>query len=246
MMERAIGILGGTFDPPHIGHLVLGECARLEFGLERVLFMPAGDPYRKTTPGEGAKERTVSPAEDRVAMVRLATGGNPAFEVDDRETRRAGATYTIDTLESLQAEPGNEDTELVLILGSDALADMPYWKQPERIFERALVVIAQKGPPPRTPAPPGEIAIPPQLLSLLRGRWSARAGRLVQFEHLPQTLPLVQTMPGLPISSTVIRQRVADGKPVRYLVPDGVEQYIRDHGLYAGGHAAALLEAGFQ
>ena len=230
--KSSIGLLGGTFDPPHIGHLLLAECARREFGLDRVLFIPAGEPYRKTTPGDGTPPpRTVSASNHRLAMTELAVAGNPHFGVDAREVHRAGNTYTIDTLESLRAESGDAKPRLVLILGSDALADMPYWKTPERLFELASIVIARKGS-----LGPHEIAtempVPPTLLSLLRVRWPHRVGELLNHEHLPETLPVVSMMPTLPISSTLIRQRVADGLPVQYLVPASVETYIAAHGLY--------------
>lgn len=129
-----LALLGGTFDPPHIGHLVLAECARVQFGAEKVLFLPAGDPWRKTG-------RAVTAAGDRLAMVSRAVASNSHFFVDDREVRRPGPTYTVDTLESLRDE-GYDN--LILILGSDAVADMPTWKQPDRIRQLATIVVARK------------------------------------------------------------------------------------------------------
>jgi nicotinate-nucleotide adenylyltransferase len=129
-----LAILGGTFDPPHIGHLVLAECARVQFGAERVLFVPAGEQWRKS-------DRAVSSREDRLAMVNRAIASNSHFFIDDREIRRAGPTYTVDTLESFRDE-GYDN--LNLILGSDAAADMPEWKQPERIRQLATIVVARK------------------------------------------------------------------------------------------------------
>ena len=129
-----LALLGGTFDPPHIGHLVLAECARVQFGASKVLFLPAGEPWRKT-------DRTVSPAEDRLAMVNLSVADNSHFFVDDREVLRPGPTYTVDTLESFRDE-GYGD--LILILGADAVADLPNWKQPERIRDLATIVVARK------------------------------------------------------------------------------------------------------
>lgn len=190
-------ILGGTFDPPHIGHLFLAECARHQFRLARVLFMPAGDPYRK----EG---RRVSAAAHRLEMTRLAIAGNPAFVLDDRECQRAGPTYTVDTLEELAAE-GHRD--LLLILGLDAVADMPRWKDAPRIAALARLAVALKG------ASPDELA-----------RLSREAG----LPHVPDVLD----MPPLPLSSTLIRQRAASGLPIRYLVPDPVARYIATHSLY--------------
>ena len=132
-----IAVLGGTFDPPHIGHLVLGECVAEQFECERVLFVPAGDPYRKTG------TRNVTPADLRVEMVRLAIAGNPRFDLDDREVRRAGPSYTVETLRALRAE-GHDD--LVLILGSDAVADMPNWREPDELPRLARLVVAEKPP----------------------------------------------------------------------------------------------------
>ncbi len=149
MPPGPVAVLGGTFDPPHIGHLVLAECVRSQFACERVLFIPAGEPYRKTgieTPENVraplATRRMVSPAALRLEMCRLATEGDPAFAVDDREVRRPGASYTVETLESLHAGGA---TEIILVLGSDVLADLPNWRSPDRIDELARVVVAPKG-----------------------------------------------------------------------------------------------------
>src|SRR5262245_28254406 len=142
-----VAVLGGTFDPPHIGHLVLGECVATQFGCDRVLFMPAGDPYRKsgTDTAEnrraGVSARSVTPAQLRLRMVELAIGGNPRFVRDAREVERAGPSYTIDTLRELRAE-GHE--EIVLILGSDALRDLPNWREPNEIRRLATIVVAPK------------------------------------------------------------------------------------------------------
>ena len=144
-----IAVLGGTFDPPHIGHLVLGECVAEQFECERVLFIPAGDPYRKSgtdTPENRAAEtgsRRVTAARLRLEMVRLAIPGNSRFELDDREVRRAGPSYTVDTLRSLRTE-GHED--LVFVLGSDAVADMPNWREPDELPRLARLVVAEKPP----------------------------------------------------------------------------------------------------
>ncbi len=194
-----LGLLGGTFDPPHLGHLVLGECAREQFGLDQVRFLPAGDPWRKAARG-------VTPAADRLTMTRLAVEGNPSFCVDAREFERPGPTYTIDTLRELRAEGAEV---IVLILGSDALADMPAWREPEAIAVLARLAVAPKG------AGAGESA------SL-----ASQAGMSASAP------PLVVEMPPLAISSTLVREQVHAGKSVRYLVPAAVEAYIRERGLY--------------
>jgi nicotinate-nucleotide adenylyltransferase len=206
------GLLGGTFDPPHLGHLLLAECTLHQFGLHHITLLPAGDPYRKTrdTPGRPP----VTPAHHRLAMTRLAIQDNPRFHIDERELHRPGPTYTIDTLQELHAEnPGTPASHIHLILGSDALEDMPNWREPQRLFELATVLIAPKAGYPIPPE--GPLPLPSHLAGALG----------------PRTLPLVR-MPTFPVSSTLIRQRVSQGLPVRYLLPDPVEAYIRQHNLY--------------
>lgn len=196
--RRQLAVLGGTFDPPHIGHLVLGECVAGQFDCN-VLFVPAGDPYRKTgtdTPENRTNivaTHSVTAATTRLEMVELATAGNPAFHVDGREVRRVGPSYTIDTLRELLAEGY---AELILVLGSDALADMRNWREPDEIRRLARIVIAEKEP-------------------------GAGTGGFERVE-----------MPLLRISSSEIRRRVAEGRPVRYLVPEAVEHFITAHQLY--------------
>ena len=192
-MPPPLLLLGGTFDPPHIGHLFLAVCARAQFG-GRVLFMPAGDPWRKRT-GAVGEPRALTPAPLRLEMARLAVRGNRAFSVDDREVRREGPSYTVDTLRELRTE-GHGD--IVLIVGSDALADMPNWKEHAEIPALARVAVAMK------------------------------AGTQVE---LPAWAAVVD-MPPLPLSSTLIRARVAAGLPIRYLVPGRVRRFIAREGLY--------------
>lgn len=134
-MPARIGVLGGTFDPIHIGHLILGETAREQLSLDRVLFMPTGLQWRKAG-------REIAAAEHRLAMVRLAIAGNPAFECSTIEVDRAGPSYTADTLEELHGrEPG---AGLFFIVGRDALEDMPNWVRPERIRELATLAVAAR------------------------------------------------------------------------------------------------------
>ncbi|MCZ2110397.1 MAG: nicotinate-nucleotide adenylyltransferase [Dehalococcoidia bacterium] len=200
-MAEPLVLLGGTFDPPHLGHLVLAECARVQLGARFAIFLPAGDPWRKTGSAPGPprlSEHDVTPGMHRLEMTRLATRDNLAFRVDDREVRRAGPTYTADTLEELHREG---HANLVLVIGTDALKDLVNWKSPERIRELARIAIAVK---------PGddEADIP-------------AAGAMERID-----------MPRLAISSTEIRERVAAGKPIRYLVPAAVEAYIAEHHLF--------------
>lgn len=185
-----LGFLGGTFDPIHLGHLILGEAAREQLVLDRVLFVPTGIQWRKA-----GKEITAP--EHRVAMVRRAIEDNAAFEVSTLEVERPGPSYTADTLEALAREvPG---AEVFLILGWDAYVDLPNWVRPERIRELATVTVAARNS--------GAVRVEPPAIRL--------------------------EMPEIGISATDIRERVAAGRSIQYLVPDAVETYIREHGLYA-------------
>lgn len=195
-----IGLLGGTFDPVHLAHMILAEQARDALALDEVLFIPAGEPWRKSG-------RTISPAEDRLAMLRLAIEGHDGFGISDIELRRSGPTYTADTLEALAGE--RLDDEFYFIIGADALADLPNWHEPERIVAHATLAVA---PRDSEPADEAAAALP-----------STLATRIQRF-----------VMPRVDISSTDIRARVATGRSIRYLVPADVEKYIRDHNLYRG------------
>jgi nicotinate-nucleotide adenylyltransferase len=130
-----VGVLGGTFDPVHIAHLRLAEEAREALDLDEVLFMPAGDPWRKSS-------RTITSGGHRLAMLRLAIEDNEDFGVSDLELRRRGPTYTAETLAALAAE--RLDDEFWFIVGADALADLPNWHQPERIVEHATLAVAPR------------------------------------------------------------------------------------------------------
>lgn len=134
-LTAGVGVLGGTFDPIHIGHLLLAEAAREELALDKVLFVPAGRQWRKE-----AVARDISPAEHRLAMVKLAIAGNETFEASAIEIEREGPSYTADTLEALRAEM--PETRFWFIAGADALADMPHWRRVEQIFELASVCVA--------------------------------------------------------------------------------------------------------
>jgi nicotinate-nucleotide adenylyltransferase len=192
-----IGILGGTFDPPHIAHLILAEQAREQVALDEVWFIPAGDPWRKAS-------RDVTPAAHRLAMTRLAIEGVQGFVVDDCEIRRDGPTYTVDTLQELR-DRIDENDELFLLLGEDALADVPNWHEPERLADHAYIVVA-----------PREGAHGPETLPF-------DPMRVVRIE-----------MPFVDVSSTDLRQRARLGRSLRFFVPGAVLSYIEEHGLYQG------------
>lgn len=194
-----IGIMGGTFDPVHYGHLVIAEGARMEFNLDRVDWVPAGDPPHK-------KGFEVSGEEHRYAMVVLATVTHPDFQVSRLELDRAGPSYTIDTITRFREEfPG---VELYFITGADSILEILTWHRHEEMIH-ACRFIAVTRP----------------------GYDLERIGRVLP----PSYLEHIDTIsaPGVDISSTMIRQRVRAGKPIKYLVPEPVEAYIKKHGLYA-------------
>jgi len=130
-----VGVLGGTFDPPHLGHLVLAEQARSQLGLERVLWVPAGEPWRKTY-------QAITPAEQRAVMTGVAIVDNEAFELCRLEIERSGPSYSFETLEQLRAR--HPDDELVFIIGKDALDDLPDWRRPDRLLELATLAVASR------------------------------------------------------------------------------------------------------
>lgn len=214
-----LGVLGGTFDPIHLGHLRLAEEAREALALAGVRLIPAGQPPHRGTPH--------STAEDRLAMARLATAGNPALAVDDGEVRAAQKSYTVLTLQRLRAELGVQ-RPLVLILGADAFAGLPSWHRWEALFELAHIAVANRpGYAPHGRRWPATLS--PALDAACRGRHSADpadlrtapAGRIVPFDMTP-----------LAISASLIRDLVNNGHSVRYLLPDPVLDYIAAHRLY--------------
>lgn len=199
-----LGVLGGTFDPPHRMHLALARAAMDQLRLTRVLFVPAGDPWRKA----GAR---VSPAADRLAMTRFAVAGEPDFACSDMELRRDGPTYTRDTLAALraQASAAAGPPALWFIVGSDALADLPNWREPERIIALARLAVAAR---------PGAELDPAALDAIVPGL-SARVDWLA--------------LAGDPLSATVLRGRIAGGEPVGDDADAAVVEYARRRGLYA-------------
>jgi nicotinate-nucleotide adenylyltransferase len=195
-----LGVFGGSFDPPHIGHLLMAQDAVETLGLDRVLFVPAG-----AQPLKGA---LFAPPRDRLAMVRLLVGDDPRMTVDPIEIERPGLSFTVDTLRGLHAR--YPEAEFTLLLGADAAALLPQWREPATVLQLArLVVFSRDG---RTPAP---------LPAWLAAAASAGAGE-----------PLLLPARRVDVSSTEIRARVAQGRPVRGMVPDSVAAYIAAHGLY--------------
>jgi nicotinate-nucleotide adenylyltransferase len=198
-----IGILGGTFDPIHIGHLAIAQAARETLGLERVLFVPARVPPHRP-------DRPIAAAHDRAAMVALAIAANPAFEMSRVELDREGPSYTVDTLKALAGESGpDRPPDLWFILSAEAFAGFLDWHDPAGILELCrLAVMPREGDSPANLTPIAR-ALP----------------RLADRVHLLDG-------PRLRLAATEVRSRAARGLSVRYLVPDAVAAYIGDHRLY--------------
>jgi nicotinate-nucleotide adenylyltransferase len=202
-----VGVFGGTFDPVHMGHLVLAEQCREQAGLDQVWFVPAARPPHKP-------EHHLTPFERRAEMLRLAVAGHPAFRVNEIENERAGPSYTVETLEELHRR--HPEAELHLILGSDCLPDMPTWYESSRLPRLAtLLLIHRPGAP-----------IPDE--AGLRAALGLAAGDPLPFR--------VVEVPLQEISSRDLRRRVAEGRSIRYLVPRAVEQYIAEKSLYRLPH----------
>ena len=194
------GILGGTFDPPHLGHLVLASNARHALQLDEVWFIPTGDPYRKAG-------RAISSREERLRLVEAAIAELPGARVSTIELDRDGPTYTTDTLRELAGEGG----DWWFILGSDALGDLPHWREPATIVAQVRLALAWR---PGS----GELEIPQETLRAVPGIES----RIDEVE-----------MPLLEISSTDLRERVRDGRPTDFLLTPAVRAVIDELGLYA-------------
>ncbi|AKE40907.1 Nicotinate-nucleotide adenylyltransferase [Corynebacterium kutscheri] len=195
-MSRRIGVMGGTFDPIHHGHLVAASEVAARFALDEVIFVPTGQSWQK-------EDRFVTPKEDRYLMTVIATASNPRFSVSRVDIDRPGATYTIDTLQELHQQ--FPDDELFFITGADALSSILSWHQWEELFSLATFVGV------------------------------TRPGYELSEDFLPvqhqKRVELIE-IPAMAISSTSCRQRVRQGMPVWYLVPDGVVQYIAKRQLY--------------
>jgi nicotinate-nucleotide adenylyltransferase len=197
---QRIGILGGTFDPPHVGHLWLATLAADTFALDRVLLMPAARPPHK---GGGR----VTSATLRLLMTRLAITGNPLLELSAIEMERQGPSFTVDSVEELRR--AYAASHLFLVMAADSLAQIDSWREPDRLLALVEWIV---GPRPGAPSPDR---------AWLSGRFGAAASRI----HLLDG-------PALDVSASDIRQRVAAGRAIRYLVPRAVEELIIDRRLY--------------
>ena len=196
-----LGILGGTFDPIHLGHLIIAEEAMSSLGLDRVLFVPAGDPWMKA-------DTTITPRQHRLAMVLDAVGDNQKFKVSPSELERFGPSHTVETLKEFKEDYGLQ-TELYFIIGADALKDFGKWHEPERVLE--LCTLAVVGRPAQEELD----------LSALEATLPGIGKRVARVDDV-----------AIGVSATDIRERVAEGRSIKYLVPPAVEAYIQEHGLY--------------
>ena len=199
-----IGVFGGTFDPVHVGHLIVAEQCREQARLDQVLFIPAARPPHK-------QDRPLTPFPRRVEMLQLATAGHAAFHVDELEKNRPGYSYTADTLDELHQR--NPEADLWLIIGSDCLPDIPGWHEPTQIIAAAgLLVVPRAGS---------------SIWSAAELRSTLRLTSEVALRYR------VVEMPPIDISSRDVRRRVEAGRTIRYLVPRAVECYIQAHALYS-------------
>ena len=205
-----IGIYGGSFNPVHLGHLIAAECCREQARLDRVLFMPAAAPPHK-------QGQLLADAADRVAMLTLAVGGHEAFAVSTIEVDRGGVSYTVDTLAVL-AERHPHDT-LVLVLGPDALAQLPTWREPRTIADRCELVAVERE----------------RLDDVAVIARDARLADLLGQERLAALIAARVRMPAIGVRASDLRAAVASGTSIRYRTPRAVEAFIMSHGLYRDG-----------
>ena len=209
-----IGIMGGTFDPIHIAHLILGETAWYEFRLDKVLFMPAGNPpHKRSRDGRASNE-------ERSDMVSLAISDNPHFELSLREMNDDGYTYTYRTLEAMHAE--RPEDELFFIIGADSLFDFDGWREPQRICDQCTLIVATRNHT--------DDALLDQGIQHVRDLYGARVEKL--------------DTENMDISSSDIRKWAAAGHPLRYYLPEQVERYIRENGIYQGKTEAGSHDGG--
>ena len=194
-----IGVLGGTFDPIHMGHLIVAEEARIKLRFREILFVPAGRPWLKL-------DRNITPADHRVEMVRRAIGDNPHFKLCTLEVERPGPSYTVDTLTVLRKQLGSE-ASFFFILGRDTLAGLPSWKEPKKLVQLCRLVVAPR--------------LGSKDLKHLETEIPGLLDKVIQLD-----------MPVIGVSSSGIRQRIAQGLSIRYLVPDEVEKYITEQKIY--------------
>jgi nicotinate-nucleotide adenylyltransferase len=207
--HERLGLFGGTFDPPHVGHLILASEAKWQLELSRVLWTVTPDPPHK-------QDQPITSLEHRLAMVRLAIGDDPSFELSEVELSRPGPHYTVDTIKLLAQQ--NSEAEIVPILGGDSLNDLPTWHQPKELLYAVHWVGVMRRPGEQTNLEALERELP---------------GISSKIHYVDAPL--------LEIASREIRNRVATGKPFRYYLPETVYEYIERHHLY---HPSETLAPG--
>ena len=195
-----LGILGGTFNPPHVGHLVCAQEAHAQLDLDRVVLMPAGVPPHKEVADDPGPEA-------RLELCERAIAGDERFAVSRLELDRPGRSYTVDTLKALHESSPQDD--LTFIVGGDMARSLPSWREPEAVLELATVAVAERAGAERE-----------DIRGELRGL--AGAAERVRFFDMPR----------VDVSSSLVRERVATARPIRYLVPDAVAEAIAEHGWY--------------
>jgi nicotinate-nucleotide adenylyltransferase len=211
-----VGILGGTFNPPHVGHVALARCALRELGVERVMLMPAREaPHKPVGEDPGP--------EHRLRMCRLAVAGVEGLTTCALEVERAGPSYTVDTLRAMHAT--HEDTRLTFIVGADAARTLPSWREPGELLELATFAVAEREGAGREDV----------LRAVAAVRSAATATTVTEYETGVSFLE----MGTVEVSSSLVRERVAKGEPVEELVGAAVAEYIAEHGLYRGGARTA-------
>jgi nicotinate-nucleotide adenylyltransferase len=200
-----LGLYGGSFDPVHYGHLLLAECCRETLHLDEVWLIPAAVP-----PHKQARER--APAKARLEMLELSLAGHEQIKASRIEIDRGGVSYTLDTLQAVvQLHPS---ATLFFLMGADSLRDLPTWREPRRICELAIPAVVRRG----GAAEPDFSVVAP----------------LVSPERMAEIRAAQVEMPLIELSSTDLRQRMADGKSLRFRTPRAVEKYIETQGLYRG------------
>jgi nicotinate-nucleotide adenylyltransferase len=211
-----VGILGGTFNPPHVGHLALARCALRELDVERVVLIPAREaPHKPVGEDPGP--------EHRLRMCRLAVAGIEGLTTCALEVERAGPSYTVDTLRTMHSSHG--DKQLTFIVGADAARTLPSWREPRELLELAALAVAEREGAGRE--------------DVLRAVAAARSAPTGGSEETGETGVSFLEMGTVPISSSLVRERVASGEPVEELVGVAVAEYIAEHGLYRGRQGAA-------
>lgn len=214
--ESPVGLLGGTFDPIHNAHLRLAEEAQRQFGLDPVLFIPAGRPWHRAAP--------MATAEDRLAMVRLAVADHRGFIVDDTEVRTDAPGYTIDTLERLRHQFG-PTRPLVLLLGADAFLGLPAWQRWPALFDLAHIGVATR---------PGHDLVPTAMPAPLAQQYRQRLADAAALAGRPAGAIAPFILSAGTVSSTVVRAHRTTGEDIRDLLPDRVVNYIDRYHLYLG------------